>query len=63
MIGKIIAYITLHLKKNHELYTTIPYNLDYQTPGIIALFINEKDAQAVINNPNFREILDTIYKD
>lgn len=23
----------------------------------------EEDAQAVIDNPNFREILDTIYKD
>lgn len=26
-------------------------------------FNNERDAQAVINNPNFREILDAIYKD
>lgn len=30
--------------------------------GIEACFNNEEDAQAVINNPNFREILDTIYK-
>lgn len=28
----------------------------------IAHFKNRKDAQAVIDNPNFREILDTIYK-
>lgn len=28
----------------------------------IVYFKNRKDAQAVIDNPNFREILDTIYK-
>lgn len=31
--------------------------------GVIALFNNNDDAQAVVDNPNFREILDTIYKD
>ena len=31
--------------------------------GVIALFNNNDDAQAVIDNPNFRKILDTIYKD
>lgn len=31
--------------------------------GIRAFFNSEMDAEAVINNPNFREILDTIYKD
>lgn len=31
--------------------------------GIKAIFNNQGDAQLVINNPNFREILDTIYKD
>ena len=30
--------------------------------GIKAYFNREEDAQAVIDNPNFREILDTIYK-
>ena len=30
--------------------------------GVEACFNNMEDAQAVINNPNFREILDTIYK-
>ena len=33
------------------------------TYGMRAFFNNEEDAQAVIDNPNFREILDTIYKD
>lgn len=33
------------------------------TRGIRAIFNRQEDAQAVIDNPNFREILDTIYKD
>lgn len=51
-----ISYI-----KFYNLYcvsTSTPY-----ATGITALFNREEDAQAVINNPNFREILDTIYKD
>ena len=32
------------------------------TRGIRAIFNRIEDAQAVIDNPNFREILDTIYK-
>ena len=31
--------------------------------GISVIFNSQKDAQSVIDNPNFREILDTIYKD
>ena len=31
--------------------------------GISAIFNRKEDAQAVIDNPNFREILDTVYKD
>lgn len=31
--------------------------------GIRTMFNRMEDAQAVIDNPNFREILDTIYKD
>ena len=30
--------------------------------GDVAIFKNKEDAQAVIDNPNFREILDKIYK-
>lgn len=50
-----ISYI-----KFYDLYcvsASTPY-----TTGITALFNREEDAQAVIDNPNFREILDTIYK-
>lgn len=30
--------------------------------SIVTSFVASKDAQAVIDNPNFREILDTVYK-
>lgn len=51
-----ISYI-----KFYDLYcvsTSTPY-----ATGITALFNREEDAQAVIDNPNFRKILDTLYKD
>ena len=51
-----ISYI-----KFYDLYcvsTSTPY-----ATGITALFNREEDAQKVIDNPNFRKILDTIYKD
>ena len=42
------------------------YFKDYISPtiirGLIPTFNNEKDAKAVIDNPNFKEILDLIYK-
>lgn len=40
----------------------VVYIDDIYVYGIKVFFNNEMDAQAVINNPNFREILDTIYK-
>ena len=36
---------------------------DIYSFGVVTIFYNEDDAQSVIDNPNFREILDTIYKD
>lgn len=48
-------------ERSHEYYFQ-----DYISPtiirGLIPTFNNEKDAKAVIDNPNFREILDLIYK-
>lgn len=44
-------------------YKVVPYASYISTYSLEALFNNEEDAQAVIDNPNFREILDTIYKD
>ena len=64
-------YNRLHTKNaNHYV---IVYNKDTQTyticmgpflyiHGIEALFNTAEDAQAVIDNPNFRDILDMVYK-
>ncbi len=38
------------------------YDLRYTSFGLVALFNRKEDVQAVIDNPNFRKILDTIYK-
>lgn len=44
-------------------YEVDAYNLKGWLFGAVVLFNNKEDAQAVIDNPNFREILDIIYKD
>lgn len=65
-------YNTLHteiIKNNSIVYDNV--NKEYKINlvsamhlcGIKAIFNRREDAQAVIDNPNFREILDTIYKD
>lgn len=38
------------------------YDLRYTSFGLVALFNRKEDVKAVIDNPNFRKILDTIYK-
>lgn len=38
------------------------YDLNYTLYGLVALFNKAEDAQSVIDNPNFREILDIVYK-
>lgn len=45
-------------------YNRDTYKVDYGWMTIFSniYFKNKKDAQAVIDNPNFRDILDTIYK-
>ena len=43
-------------------YEVDAYNLKGWLFGVVVLFNNKEDAQAVIDNPNFREILDIIYK-
>lgn len=37
-------------------------NADIHSFGVVALFNSEEDAQEVIDNPNFQEILNTVYK-
>ena len=67
----IATYYNSKVKESDDLYT-INYNkfnnsycvsikISYVT-GITALFTRKEDAQEVIDNPNFREILNTIYK-
>lgn len=43
--------------------TTSSILTDLYSFGVVVVFYDENDAQAVIDNPNFREILDAIYKD
>lgn len=57
-VNTIIIYYSEVLDR----YNTAAVKHTYNN-GIQAMFKKEEDAQAVINNPNFREILDTIYKD
>lgn len=44
-------------------YKVVPYASYNFTYSLEALFNNEEDALSVIDNPNFQEILDTIYKE
>lgn len=37
-----------------------PFEINF---GLLAYFIRKEDAKSVIDNPNFREILDIVYKD
>lgn len=56
-------------KDEHKYYILLDnyrrYVVDYNYNHIYSIiyFKNKEDAQAVIDNPNFRDILDTIYKD
>ena len=43
-------------------YKKCYYNLDCTLFGLVALFNQAEDAQAVIDNPNFKNILDAVYK-
>lgn len=51
------------IKNNKNGYDIVEYEWLQYVLGVVALFNRKEDAQAVINNPNFREILDTVYKD
>lgn len=48
--------------RDNYYYKVVPYATYNFTYSLEAIFNDEEDAQAVIDNPNFREILDTIYK-
>lgn len=53
-------YVILYDKKKSDYLVGTPS--PFYELGVRAVFNNEKDAQSVIDNPNFRKILDTIYK-
>lgn len=53
---------TIGYGKATNQYEAVFIGHNYKT-SLHVLFHHRKDAQAVIDNPNFREILDTIYKD
>ena len=64
-------YNQLHTKEDYKQYyivyhMTIGYKVYCYDEGavssVVVTFNRKEDAQAVIDNPNFREILDTIYK-
>lgn len=65
-------YNKQHPKQNHTQYYIINNNKNWYDIveykwlryilGTVALFNSKEDAQAVIDNPNFQEILDTVYK-
>ena len=55
-----IYYINFD-KRNLE-YFIQDYTSSIVVRGLIPIFNNREDAKAVINNPNFKEILDLIYK-
>lgn len=61
-IGSQTGVIKMNI--NILLYKGDIYKVDYYWATISnnIYFKNKKDAQAVIDNPNFRDILDAIYK-
>lgn len=52
-------HIVFHPSTNYIIYHYREYFSMY---GLVPFFNRKEDAQAVIDNPNFREILDTVYK-
>lgn len=56
-----IQYCITYIQHSCE-YEVNAVNVNAINYGIIPKFNRKEDAQAVIDNPNFREILDTIYK-
>lgn len=55
------VYIITYNKIDKTYYVSMSFIMS-NSWGIKVLFSREEDAQAVIDNPNFREILDAIYK-
>lgn len=60
--AKLLNRFTIIYDIIKQTYTTNVVSTFYKF-GTEAFFNKEEDVQSVIDNPNFREILDTIYKD
>lgn len=56
-----VVYTIMYNKIDKTYYVSMSFIMA-NLCGIKVLFSREEDAQAVIDNPNFREILDTIYE-
>lgn len=56
-----IHYYTIMYCRNDDAYSVFPTNMDYRSSTDV-IFNQKEDAEEVINNPNFRTILDTVYK-
>ena len=48
-------------KRNHE-YFIQDYTSSIVVRGLIPIFNNKEDAKAVVKNPNFKNIIDLVYK-
>lgn len=54
-------YYTIIYSRSEDKYDTLYTNVNYVSRADV-IFNRKEDAQAVIDNPNFRTILDTVYK-
>lgn len=52
----------IHFNKRNLEYFVQNYTSSIVVRGLIPIFNNKEDAEAVINNPNFKGILDLLYK-
>lgn len=57
-----VGYYIEYDKVDHKYFVENSDNNLIQEAGMAAMFIDAKDAKAVIDNPNFRSILDTLCK-
>lgn len=54
-------YYTIVYSRIDDSYCVFPINMDYRSSTDV-IFNQKEDVEEVIHNPNFRTILDTVYK-
>nr|DAO34871.1 MAG TPA: hypothetical protein [Crassvirales sp.] len=57
-----VIYAIIYDLNECKFTVTSSFLTDIYSFGVVAIFYDEDDVKAVIDNPNFKEILDTIYK-